>query len=280
MIRRDWILKAFREGWWRKPLSAYRLWRAEHRGWASAKEAWEYIGRDRNVAYLMMNNSKSEEELQESGRRTAEGLREGLGIDRRHTVLEVGCGVARIGRELAPYCREWWGCDISSSMIRIARQRTRHLKNVHFKVLSDSSLRDFRDNSFDITYCHAVFMHLSQIDIFGYIAEMGRVTRPGGLIFYDALNLSTEEGWKRFLWEVEHYKDRTIRPVHHSRFATPQELMIFTQRAGLSLLYCLTPGFLVQVIATKVDGLASEEREELLEALRKSVRPEALAMIC
>ncbi|MEM2046092.1 MAG: methyltransferase [Candidatus Bathyarchaeia archaeon] len=167
-LNRDAIAKFFREGWWRKPLSAYRLWRAEHRGWKDAHSVWEYIGRDRNVAYLMMDSSRSEEELWEKGRKVAQALRWGLNIKRDHRVLELGCGVARIGRELAPYCGEWWGCDISTSLIRIAQQRTAHLKNVHFKVLHDNSLRDFEDNYFDYSYCHAVFMHLAQIDIFTY----------------------------------------------------------------------------------------------------------------
>ncbi|MDW8101848.1 MAG: class I SAM-dependent methyltransferase, partial [Anaerolineae bacterium] len=207
----------------------------------------------------------------ESGQRAAQALVQGLSINQSHKVLEVGCGVARIGRELAPHCGEWWGCDISSSIIRIAKQRTAHLKNVNLKVLSDNSLRDFNDNEFDRVYCHAVFMHIPQIDIFAYIKEMGRVTKPGGLIFYDALNLSTEEGWARFVWEIEHYKGREVRPIHHSRFATPQELIIFTRKAGLQLLYCLTPKFFVQIVATKAEGSKEE--------LRKLVDPEALAFI-
>lgn len=148
---------------------------------------------------------------------------------------------------------------------------------MHFKVLSDSSLRAFGDNVFDRTYCHAVFMHLTQLDIFAYIREMKRVTKPGGLILYDALNLTTEEGWARFVWEIEHYEEKNIRPIHHSRFATPQELIVFTQKAGLSLLHCLTPGCFVQVVATKLEGLAVEEQEELLKKLREAVDPEILA---
>lgn len=109
MFRRDRIIKVFREGWWRKPLVAYRLWQAERRNWRSAKDAWEYIGRNRSVAYLMMNSSKTEKELQESGLQVARALQAGLCIDQNHKVLEVGCGVARIGRELAPYCGEGGG---------------------------------------------------------------------------------------------------------------------------------------------------------------------------
>ena len=281
MLNRQVLRRFFREGWWRRPLFAYRLWRTETRRWGSAKEVWEYIGRDQAVAYLMMNNSKNEEELRSSGQRVAQALRQGLDIRPDHRVLEVGCGVARIGRELAPYCGEWWGCDISGSVIQIAERRTAQLGNVHFRVLEESSLRGFEENAFDRVYCHAVFMHLAQIDVFAYVEEMCRVVKPGGLVFYDGINLTTEEGWSRFIWEVEHYRGREVRPIHLSRFTTPEEMRVYAQRAGLGLLYCLTPRFWVQVVAAKYrDGdLSDKEREKFLERLRGRVDYEALAAI-
>ncbi|MCP4539246.1 MAG: class I SAM-dependent methyltransferase [Chloroflexi bacterium] len=280
-IDRNTVSKFFREGWWRRPLFAYRLWRAENYRWKNMKDVWEYVGKDRNVAYMMMSSSKNEEQVQNTGQRIAQALKQGLDIEPNHQVLEIGCGVARIGRELAPHCGDWWGCDISSSIIRVARQRTAHLKNVHFQTLNDSSLQEFDNNTFDRTYCHAVFMHLPQIDVFSYIREMCRVTKPGGIIFYDAFNLDTENGWGRFIWEIEHYDNRQTRPIHHSRFSNTQELTGYTQRANLGLLHCLTPGFWVQIVAAKhpVESLAGGNQELSLEQLRARVDPEALAVI-
>jgi hypothetical protein len=124
-------------------------------------------------------------------------------------------------------------------------------------------------------------MHLAQIDIFAYVQEMHRVAKPGGLIYYDAINLTTEEGWARFTWEMEHYRGRQMRPIHHSRFATSEELAVYAERAGLGLLYCLTPRFWVQVVAVKFprEGSASESLELFLERLRGQVDPGALAGI-
>jgi ubiquinone/menaquinone biosynthesis C-methylase UbiE len=243
------------------------------------KQAWEYIGQDADVAFLMMSNSKDEASLQTSGRRDAEWLRQSLRIESQHQVLEVGCGVARIGRELAPSCAEWWGCDISSSIIRIARRRTAHLNNVHFQVLDDCSLRGFADNSFDRVYCHAVFMHMDQGDVFAYVQEMQRVVKPRGVVFYNAIDLTGAEGWARFVWEMEHYRGRQARPIHHSRFTTPQELTLYTQQAGLGLLNCQTSRLWVQVVATKYpdDCHSDQERQRCLEQVRMQVDPQALA---
>ncbi|MDQ7030786.1 MAG: hypothetical protein Q9O62_13950 [Ardenticatenia bacterium] len=35
---------------------------------------------------------------------------------------------------------------------------------------------------------------LVQIDVFAYVQEMRRVVKPGGLVFYDGINLTAEEG--------------------------------------------------------------------------------------
>ncbi|MFN8460138.1 MAG: class I SAM-dependent methyltransferase, partial [Anaerolineae bacterium] len=126
MLTRSNIAKFFQEGYWRRPLYTYRLWRMESHRWGSMKSVWEHIGRDRQLAFMMINNSQDEAQLQATGRQVAEGLTYGLKIEPQHRVLEIGCGVARIGRELAPHCGEWWGCDISGSIIRLARQRTAH----------------------------------------------------------------------------------------------------------------------------------------------------------
>ncbi len=77
----------------------------------------------------MVDNSVNEAHLVARGQVTANAFVRGLSIKPDHQVLEEGYGVARIGRELAPYCREWRGCDISSSMIKIARRRTPYLDN-------------------------------------------------------------------------------------------------------------------------------------------------------
>jgi SAM-dependent methyltransferase len=278
LVSRNEVARFFEEGYWRHPIFTYRMWRAENRKWGSGKEVWEYIGRNRKHAFLLVDNSADEEEMQTKGGAVAQGLCQGLGVQSHHKVLEVGCGVARIGRELAPFCGEWWGCDISSSMIRIGRQRTTHLENVHFEVLEHSSLDCFSTDTFDRVYCCVVFMHLDQEDIFGYVQEMYRVLKPGGLVLYDALNLNCEAGWQRFQWEIEHYRSKASRPIHHSRFATPQEMCRYAEKAGLALLYGLEPWAWVQVVATKypADCVAEGERQSFAQRVRTQVDPGSL----
>ena len=95
-------------------------------------------------------------------------------------VLEIGCGIARVGRELAPYCGEWHGVDISGNMIRYAKERTAGQGNVFLQELPEVNLSIFPDNTFDCVYSTIVFMHLDKPDVFTYLCEARRVLKPGG----------------------------------------------------------------------------------------------------
>lgn len=51
-------------------------------------------------------------------------------------MLEIGCGVGRIGLELALRCRFWTGVDISANMLAVASERLSGLKNVRLTKLA------------------------------------------------------------------------------------------------------------------------------------------------
>jgi len=210
----------------------------------------------------MVDNSMDEEMLRARGQVVAQAFQQSLGITPEHKVLEIGCGVARVGRELAPLCKEWWGCDISSGMINIAKERTAHQDNVHLLTLERSALDEIPSDTFDRVYCHTVLMHLNQATIFNYVQEMRRVTKPGGIIFYDGLNLLTESGWEGFTWELEHYQGRETLPIHYSRYSTPQEMQRYAEKANLDILFTNETWACVQIICTRHPDDCMPEEEE------------------
>lgn len=233
---------------------------------------WEGIAASPAGAYQGVTGSTSEEDLVVTGRVSADCLRRGLKIEPSHKVLEVGCGVARIGLELAPHCLEWHGCDISDNMIQIGRRRTAGQNNVHLRTLRGCSLEDYPDNYFDRVYCHIVLFHLQKEDVYGYIQEMRRVLKPNGIAYYDTWNLCNEAGWERWELIVAEHKDPNNRPIHRNRWSTPEEMRMFTEKAGLHIVKLLDQTWFVQVLATKVSegddpGLAVNRlRDELAGA--------------
>ncbi len=164
-------------------------------------------------------------------------------------------------------------------MIRIARQRTTHLENVQFEVLEHSLLDCFSSDTFDGVYRCVVFMHLDQEDIFGYVQEMPRVLKPGGLVLYDAPKLNCEAGWQRFQWEIEHYRTKACLPIHHSRFAMPQDMCRYAEKGDLALLYCLEPWAWVQVAAAEypADCVTGGGRQSFAQRVLAQVDLDSLA---
>ena len=266
------MIRAFVDGgYWRHPIRALRIFRAEtarkSRGY---KAAWEAIGKDAGWTYTMMNGSPDETTLQRTGAEMAERLRHALVLDRDQRVLELGCGVARIGRELAPHVGQWHGADISGPILKIARQRTAHLPNAHFHELGRPIL-PFADGSFDRAYSHLVLFHLDKEDLFIYLNELRRVLAPGGLVYFDTWNLMHPDGWARFLWELERHRQKRVKPAHRNQFSTAEEIRLYTEKAGLAPLHVLYESFWVQTIAAKpgsgIDLVALKSRISHLEDL-------------
>jgi SAM-dependent methyltransferase len=116
-------------------------------------------------------------------------------IEPSDTVLDIGCGVGRLTRVLAGRAAHVYGIDISSEMIDHARGHHAALGNVEWFVGDGHSLRPLGDASVDGCISHVVFQHIPDPAVtLGYIAEMGRVLRPGG---WAAFQVSNDAGIHR-----------------------------------------------------------------------------------
>ena len=99
------------------------------------------------------------------------------------TILDVGCGpgtiTADIARLVAP--GRAIGVDLEPAVLDQARQHAAELgvTNIDFQ-LGDGYALDFPDESFDLTHAHMVLHHVT--DPVAVLAEMRRVTRPGGIV--------------------------------------------------------------------------------------------------
>ncbi len=103
----------------------------------------------------------------------------------RHRALDFGCGVGRLSRALSTRFDVCVGIDISSEMVKRARQLIVDRPNCEFLVNSTSDLNVFESGSFDFVYSSLVLQHMPRKDIaLRYIGEFLRVVRPGGLVAF------------------------------------------------------------------------------------------------
>ncbi len=110
----------------------------------------------------------------------------GLVRERLHggRVLEVGCGTGLVLSRVSEGAELAAGADISRGILAAARERD--LDVVHADGLS----LPYKDDTFDVVYSFKVLAHIPAIE--QALAEMTRVTRPGGLMlpeFYNPLSL-------------------------------------------------------------------------------------------
>lgn len=236
---------------WRRPRYAWhRFWGDVNPFPRTMRQVWDFAAGDADYAAHMVNGSPDEATLQRTGAKMAARLIAALKIQPDHCVLDLGPGVARVGRELAPHVRRWVGADVSAKMLDRAAERMRHLPNATFAHISGDGTLPFPDAVFDRAYAHLVFFHIDKQEMWASIREIARCLKPGGMLYGDTWNLENEDGWQRWLAEVEHYRGRR-RPVHHNRWSTESEMRTFAARAGLVTLACLSDSCWLQLIAAR-----------------------------
>ena len=194
------------------------------------KKVWSALSTTHDQAKLHVIGVTDEDALRATGEQTLGFLQESVGIRKDDVVLEIGCGIGRVGRVVAPFCRKWIGCDVASNMLSLTAQRLKDLSNVELVEISGYDLSGVADASVDVVYCTVVFMHLESWDRYNYISEAFRVLQPGGRIYVDNINLCSDGGWRVF--ETHRAFSPTNRRPHMTQNSTPQEIETYLKRAG------------------------------------------------
>ena len=213
------------------------------------KEVWTALSSTEAAAKTHVGGSEDEEELTRSGIGTTNFLLENIGVDSGDVVLEIGCGIGRVGKQLASRCRKWIGCDVSPNMLKLAAGRLREFSNVELVEISGHDLKPIADRSIDFVYCTVVFMHLEQWDRYNYVEEAFRVLRGAGKFYVDNANLCSDAGWAIF--ERHRLFKPAERAAHMTECSTPQELHEYLKRAGFEDIQIKPGSELVSVWGTK-----------------------------
>jgi SAM-dependent methyltransferase len=102
-------------------------------------------------------------------------------------VLEIGCGTGELSRLLAARSRSVLAIDLSSNMIRLARERSADVPNLELR-LADAATWEIPRESFD---CVASVATLHHLDAAATLARMRDALAPGGtLLVLDLFRVS------------------------------------------------------------------------------------------
>jgi len=143
------------------------------------------------------------------GREMVGWLQEIGGLRPGDDALEVGCGIGRIAIPLTQYLREgtYVGFDVVPHGIEWCQQKvtTRHPNFTFFhsdiynkaynptgRFAAHEYSFPFPDGRFDFVFLTSVFTHMLPRDVERYVAEIGRVLKPGGRCFFTAYLVTDE----------------------------------------------------------------------------------------
>jgi ubiquinone/menaquinone biosynthesis C-methylase UbiE len=176
-------------------------------------------------------NNPNPEEFDAAGRRDAEE-RIGPLLEPTDTVLDLGCGIGRVTRYVAPMCREIWAVDASETMLGYARERLASLPNVRFALSEGLRFAEVPTATVDVAYSLLTLQHVEREHAFRLLRELHRVLRPGGSAFLTFPNLLSEQYLDAFLYYVE--VDEVGNPAR-ARFYTPEEVGRLLPAAGFEV---------------------------------------------
>jgi SAM-dependent methyltransferase len=196
-------------------------------------DVWDALAASPQLARAVACGHQDEAAVRRSAQTPIKNLTDLAGVQPQDDILEFGCGVARIGLELAPLCHTWTGADLSSNMLATAAKRLQGVTNVRLVKLQEVGLDEFESNSFDLVYSTNMLGHIDGMDRWRYVKDAFRILRPGGRLCIDNIDLECEEGWRAFSKDSESYQ-KLERTPYQPTPSTGAELTTYARRAGFT----------------------------------------------
>lgn len=192
------------------------------------KGAWNEAARaDAHDAILTGSTAES---FERTGEADAAEIRRHLPPNA--AVLNIGCGVGRVEKYLAPHVREMVSVDVSGEMIARARERLAGLPSVRLREIgNDEFLRSFEADRFDLVFSYLVLQHLAREDAFAYLRDAFRVLKPGGALLVQFPNFLSPEYTRAFLEGAAAFP----RSPGRVRFYTEAEARHIVEIAGFTV---------------------------------------------
>jgi ubiquinone/menaquinone biosynthesis C-methylase UbiE len=128
-------------------------------------------------------------------------------------VLECGCGTGLILERIAAFARSTKAIDLSPAMLARAAARGLDAREASVTNLP------FENNAFDVACAFKVLAHVPEVG--RALAEMARVTRPGGVVIAEFYNPMSVRGVLKRIGPAGSISQHTRESAVYTRFDPP-----------------------------------------------------------
>jgi SAM-dependent methyltransferase len=175
--------------------------------------------------------TESEESFDEGGRADYEYLTPFL-TEGRTVALDLGCGIGRVAKFVAPHCAKLWAVDVSQRMLDYAAERLSEFQHIQYVHGGDVKVPGIPDNSVDLIYSFLVLQHLEREDAFVLMRELRRLIASEGRVVLTFPNLLSDVYLYSF---VSYANRRAATEPGRARMYTPQEVERLVSAAGFEV---------------------------------------------
>lgn len=188
---------------------------------SSYEREWDWLGRNENKAVKHILTVEDRATFDLRGEQFTNELKRL--IEPNSVVLDLGCGIGRIEKYLAPYCKEIHGIDVSENMLKLAKKNVVY-GNVHFHKNNGRDLSIFPDEKFDFCFSIATLQHIEKEDALFYLMEIYRLLKKDGKAYLQFPNLLCDDNLRSFL-DISKQKYRSIARMRYYTAAEIEKIM-------------------------------------------------------
>jgi SAM-dependent methyltransferase len=158
----------------------------EHFNTGDMARDWDARARSCALEYILTGFAERPDDFALSGREAAASLL--AFCPPEAVVLDLGCGVGRVAREMEPHVKQIHAVDVSQEMIRQARDYVGPASRIQFQVNDGFTLGHLADESVDFAFSLLTMHHVTRAAFASYLGELHRVLRPGGLFYFSVVS--------------------------------------------------------------------------------------------
>lgn len=223
----------------------------------SARLTWELVGLSKGLSMeAILRGVDSEQEFWKRGEEDASRLLKF--VNRESTVLDVGCGIGRVMKFIAPHCKEIRGVDTSALILRRAKLELSGLENCFFHRADFKRFDICPADSFDLIYSFFALQHMEKEDAYLCLMRIHNLLKPRGIVYVQFPDFTSDSYFSLF----EEYALSGSRYGARVRFYTKPEIEKLFEGARLRLSAYVKENENVFVTGTKVSSIKNTRKRE------------------